>query len=84
MSRSPHRPKQPILQITSLRQFLLLCTSNKAARFLRCTVDQVQKLARLGVLPSFKTANSRSWLFGRDDLMDYIDPLAKGGAPCPA
>lgn len=82
MSRSPHRPKQPIHQITSLNQLPLLCTSDEDARFLRCTVDQVQKLARLGVLPGFKAANSRSWLFRRDDLMDYIDHLAKGGAPC--
>lgn len=82
MSRGPHRPKQPIQQITSLDQLPLLCTASEAARLLRCTVEQVQKLARLGELPGFKAADSRSWLFRREDLLDYIDHLAKGGSSC--
>lgn len=81
MSRGPHRPKRPIQQITSLDQLPLLCTSDEAARFLRCTVEQVQKLARLGGLPGFKAADSRSWLFRRDDLLNYIDQIVKGGTP---
>lgn len=80
--RGPNRPKQLLKQITSIDQLPLLCTSDEAARLLRCTVPQVQKKARSGELPGFKGAASTSWLFRRDDLFSYIENMIlKGGKP---
>lgn len=49
--------------------------SEECADMLRCTVDQVEELARCGDIPGLKIG--RSWLFMRDDLLDYLAEKAR-------
>lgn len=42
---------------------------------LRCTVDQVEELARAGDIPGLKIG--RSWLFVRPDLLVYLAEKAR-------
>lgn len=76
MSRRPHRPRLPVQQITSPDQLPLICTSDEAARLLRCTPEQIQKRARAGDIPAFKDGESPIWLFRREDLLRHIDTLS--------
>lgn len=49
--------------------------SDECAVMLRCTVDQVEELARGGEIPGLKIG--RSWLFMRNDLLSYLAEKAR-------
>ena len=49
--------------------------SEDCAAMLRCTVDQVEELARSGDIPGLKIG--RSWLFVRHDLLVYLAEKAR-------
>lgn len=49
--------------------------SEECAAMLRCTVDQVEELARGGDIPGLKIG--RSWLFMRNDLLAYLAEKAR-------
>lgn len=85
MSRGPHKrprpqPARPVEPITDFSQLPVICTAADVAKLYRTSIENVQKWARAGKIPCFKI--SRSWLFPRDELIDYIDRLAKGGTSC--
>lgn len=52
--------------------------SSECAELLRCTVDQVEELARAGDIPGLKIG--RSWLFVRHDLLSYLAEKARAEA----
>lgn len=49
--------------------------ADECAALLRCSVDQVEELARTGEIPGVKLG--RGWLFVRADLLAYIAELAR-------
>lgn len=49
--------------------------SEECADMLRCTVEQVEELARSGEIPGLKIG--RSWLFMRNDLLAYLAEKAR-------
>ena len=52
--------------------------SDECADMLRCTVDQVEELARCGEIPGLKIG--RSWLFMKNDLLAYLAEKARDEA----
>lgn len=80
------RPNKPRRVIHSIEELPVLCDCAEAGLLLRLNPEVIARMARDGILPGAK--QRQSWLFRRDDLVDYMDRLfgtkgishAQGGA----
>lgn len=69
----PYRPNPPKSVLRSTADLPVLCTCADAGLLLRCSPEAVARMARDGKLKGIKRGST--WLFRREDLLDYVDDL---------